>query len=239
MCLRLTTDRARWCGLCWKNWEVGEFGNFEIHHVDARFSDTMEAIGQSGVGKVLRAVRFSIVAIRMRFKHGVRDFYYVPAPPKQGAMIRDWIVLALCRPFYPRVTFHWHAVGLGEWTEQAKKSDSLKMRAAAWMNRKLLGRHYRSMVLTEWGRGDVVPFDPENISVVPNGISDPCEEFEEKLLKEGENGERCYPQQLVRSEIPRFSGFAIWDTAVRKKACGTRWRQWLWPMPIWKAMAAL
>ena len=156
--------------------------DFEIHHIDARFSDSMEDIGRGGFGKVLRAIRFSAAAIRRGLKFGIKDFYYVPAPPKQGAMIRDWIVMAMCRPFFPRVILHWHAVGLGEWTLKAQKNDSLKMRAAAWMNRRMLGGHYRSLVLTEWGRADAEPFSPRSVIVVPNGIADPCPDFAVELL---------------------------------------------------------
>lgn len=160
----------------------GEFGEFEIHHVDARFSNSMEEIGGRGLGKGLRAVRFALRAIAVRFRHGARTLYYIPAPPKASAMVRDWIVLALCRPFFPRVVFHWHAVGLGEWTERARKSGGLKNRLAAILNRLLLGGHQRSIVLTEWGRRDVAVFSPESVVVVGNGIADPCPDFDERLL---------------------------------------------------------
>jgi glycosyltransferase involved in cell wall biosynthesis len=161
----------------------GRFGEFEIHHIDARFSDTMEEIGGKGLAKVLRALRFSARAIRLRLSHGVTTFYYVPAPPKPAAMARDWLVLALCRPFFPRLILHWHAVGLGAWTLEAESRGGLKNKLAAFLNRRLLGRHHRSLVLTDWGRADAAPFAPHDVAVVGNGIADPCPDFTESLLE--------------------------------------------------------
>ncbi len=160
----------------------GKYGDFEIRHIDARFSDTIGEIGGRGIGKVLRALRFASQAIRARLLHGADTFYYIPAPPKTAAMIRDWIVLALCRPFFRKTIFHWHAVGLGEWTSQAQKNGGLQDRLAAFLNRLLLGRHHRSIVLTEWARADVAPFSPHFVSVVGNGIADPCPDFSSALL---------------------------------------------------------
>jgi len=39
-----------------------------------------------------------------------------------------------------------------------------------------------SIVLTEWGRDDVMPFSPLRVAVVGNGIADPCPEFDRTLL---------------------------------------------------------
>ncbi|WP_193210831.1 glycosyltransferase [Luteolibacter marinus] len=161
----------------------GAHGDFELLHVDARFSDTMAEVGGSGLGKVVRAIRFAARAIHFRLTEGARVFYYVPAPPKFAAMARDWIVLALCRPFFPKVIFHWHAVGLGAWTEEARTSGELKDRLAACLNRLLLGRHHRSLVLTGWARSDVAVFAPREIAVVGNGIADPCPDFDRERLE--------------------------------------------------------
>jgi glycosyltransferase involved in cell wall biosynthesis len=161
---------------------TSEYGNFEIHHVDARFSDTMEDIGGRGLGKVLRALCFACKAVRYRIQYGVKTLYYIPAPPKGAAMARDWLVLALCRPFFPRLILHWHAVGLGEWTNTAMQNGNLVTALAARLNRALLGRHDRSFVLTDWGRADVAVFKPREVRVVSNGIPDPCPDFEASLL---------------------------------------------------------
>lgn len=160
----------------------GAHGNFEIFHVNARFSDTMDQIGQTGVNKLWRALQFSAQAIFLRFKEGVDTFYYIPAPPKKGAMIRDWIILGACRPFFPKVILHWHAVGLGKWTQDHKNDVTLRSRLASWLNIRILGGHFRSLVLTTWGISDVTPFQAKNITVVSNGIIDPCPNFDSELL---------------------------------------------------------
>jgi glycosyltransferase involved in cell wall biosynthesis len=182
----------------------GVYGDYEVHHVDARFSDTMEEIGGQGGGKVVRAVRFATQAIRARWVDGVETFYYVPAPPKGSAMVRDWIVMALCRPFFPEVILHWHAVGLGEWTMNAQKSGGLKDRLAAWLNRKMLGNHYRSWVLTEWGKADVSVFNPRDVRVVPNGIPDPCPDFETSLLGTRKKQAEVFRRALKNEETAEF-----------------------------------
>lgn len=161
---------------------TGDFGEFEIHHVDARFSDSMEDLGSGGWRKLSRALRFSAQAIACRLRHGVRTMVYVPAPPKLNTMVRDWLVMALCRPFFPNLILHWHAVGLGAWTVDAGRSGNWKHRIAARLNRWFLGRNRLSIVLTEWGRDDVIPFSPQQVAVVGNGIPDPCPEFDRALL---------------------------------------------------------
>ena len=160
----------------------GEFGEFEIHHIDARFSNSLEDVGSSGIGKGFLALKFALQAIRCRLVYGVKAIYYVPAPPKTSAMIRDWIVLALCRPFFPHLIFHWHAVGLGQWTVFEGQSKSIKSRMMAGLNRLILGRHAASLSLTKWGTRDSDVFSPRKNLIVSNGIPDPCPDFEESLL---------------------------------------------------------
>ena len=160
----------------------GNYGDFEIHHVDARFSDTMAETGGSSFRKVARAFKYAFQAIRFRIRYRATTLYYVPAPPKFAAMARDWIVLGLCRPFFKNVIFHWHAVGLGDWTTSAEKSDDIKNRVAAFCNRLFHGNHNLSLVLTEWGKADVSVFTPKAMTVVGNGIPDPYPDFDSTLL---------------------------------------------------------
>jgi glycosyltransferase involved in cell wall biosynthesis len=154
----------------------------ELFHVDARFSDRMTDIGSGSATKLWRAVKFAAQAIRLRFRHGIEVLYYIPAPPKPSAMVRDWIVMALCRPFFPGLILHWHAVGLGEWTQEHKTGGRLITKLAARLNVLFLGHSRLSLPLTEWGRGDVAPFRPHRVAVVGNGIADPCPDFDQALL---------------------------------------------------------
>jgi glycosyltransferase involved in cell wall biosynthesis len=97
-------------------------------------------------------------------------FYYVPAPVKKSAILRDWLVMALCRPFFPKLILHWHACGLGEWTQTGsdfwRKWTQIFLRGAAL-----------SIVTTENNRKDAESLDSRRIVVVSNGTPDPCSDF--------------------------------------------------------------
>ena len=163
--------------------ESGEYGEFEIHHVDARLSQSFEDIGASGISKFCRAIKFAIAAIKCRVVSNVKTMYYIPAPPKLSAMVRDWIILGLCRPFFPRLICHWHAVGLGGWTRLQKESGTRLGRLSGFLNRVFLRRHAASFSLTQWGIQDSAAFSPKETFIVPNGISDPCPDFEEAVFE--------------------------------------------------------
>ena len=145
-------------------------GHFEVHHVDARLSDDMADIGSFRPGKFFRLLRCVCKALSIRWKHGTMPFYYVPAPVKKSAILRDWLVMAFCRPFFPKLILHWHACGLGEWTQNGggfwRKWTQIFLRGAAL-----------SIVTTENNRKDAESLDSRRIVVVSNGTPDPCSDF--------------------------------------------------------------
>lgn len=159
----------------------------ECYHVDARLSDSIDAIGHFQFRKLWLILHYCLKAIACRFRHGVRHFYYIPAPPLRSALYRDWIVMALCRPFFSRIIFHWHAVGLTEWLEtQARPLER-------WISRLLLGRPSLSMVLAQYNRRDGERLASRRITVVPNGIPDPCPHYDSEVL----------PRRRVRASARR------------------------------------
>jgi glycosyltransferase involved in cell wall biosynthesis len=86
------------------------------------------------------------------------------------------MVMALCRPFFPQIIYHWHAAGLGEWLQtQAKGWER-------WLSRRLLARPALSIVISDYNRRDGEQLASQRIEVVPNGIPDPCPRFEEEVL---------------------------------------------------------
>lgn len=208
--------------------ESGEFGEFEIYHVDARFSSTIEDVGTSGLGKGWLALKFAFRAISLRLEHGVKALYYVPAPPKSSAMIRDWIILALCRPFFPQLIFHWHAVGLGQWTESQGQSKDLKGRVMARLNRLIFGNHVASLSLTEWATRDSNVFSPRKNLIVPNGIPDPCPDFYGKLLeiRRLRSEELRSPKSESKYQVVFLGhcheGKGLWDTMKAIKIANSR-----------------
>ena len=148
----------------------------ECYHVNARLSRTSEDIGSFRAGKLGLLLGYCFTAIWCRYRYGVRTMYYVPCEGHRAALIRDWIVMAVCRPFFPQIILHWHAAGLGKWLE----------RVALWHTRVLTYRLFRkayvSVVLSELGKADAEKFWPSKLAVVHNGIPDPCPNFAQEAL---------------------------------------------------------
>lgn len=149
----------------------------KIYHVDAKLSETAAAIGRFTPLKFFRLLKYCSQALWYRFARGIHNFYYIPAPGKRNALYRDWIVLMVCRPWFKRIIFHWHAVGLGHWVENEACGWE------RWITHRLFDGAALSIVLSEFGRADVMRFLPRKIEIVPNGIPDPCPDFAERLRR--------------------------------------------------------
>lgn len=155
---------------------LGQGGDgLKLWHVDARLSSDSEDIGRARPGKVFALVRCAARAIWIRLRHGPRVLYYVPSPAKRSSLYRDWLVMALVRPWYPRLVLHWHAVGLGAWLDSGANP------LERWLTLRLLGRASMSLVLSELNSADAAKLSPRRISVAPNGIPDPCPDYATKV----------------------------------------------------------
>jgi glycosyltransferase involved in cell wall biosynthesis len=155
--------------------EAGKAG-IDCYHVDARYSSDNADVGGVRWGKVILAFRYSLQAIWWRFRWGVKNIYYIPAFPARAPIYRDWIVLSLCRPFFKRIVYHWHAVGLGEW---------LTREARPWERRiseRVCSKPDLSIVLRPFNRTDAELLESKHVEVVANGIPDPCPDFERTVL---------------------------------------------------------
>lgn len=150
--------------------------NIECLHINSRFSQQLEDIGEFRLKKVFRLLRYCSQAIAYRYRYGVRTLYYVPAPGKPSALLRDWLIMAMCRPFYKNLILHWHAVGLGGWLETQPS------RIVRWVSHRLLGHADLSIVLSNYSRADAEKLQPRRVCIVGNGIPDPCANFESGLL---------------------------------------------------------
>jgi glycosyltransferase involved in cell wall biosynthesis len=146
------------------------------YHVNARFSQGLEDIGEFQGAKLWLIFRFCAQALWFRFRYGANNFYYVPAPGKRVALYRDWLIMFLCRPFFKNVILHWHAAGLAKWLET---STSIHARATTY---RLFRPVDLSIVLSKYNFADAEKLLSRNIRVVDNGIADPCPEFAEKIL---------------------------------------------------------
>ena len=149
---------------------------FEVFHVNARLSSGIRDIGAMRPGKLLRLLKYCVDAVLLRFRHDIGVFYYVPANPSRAALLRDWIVMLCCRPFFSTRVFHWHAAGLARWIETE----------TPWIQRKishlLLDEPTLSVVLSHYNRADAELLRSKRIEVAPNGIPDPCPRFNQDVL---------------------------------------------------------
>lgn len=141
---------------------------FTVRHVDARLSRDGADIGRIRPGKVGAVLRACFQAWRLRLRHGRAYFYYVPAPGKRAALYRDFLVLALCRPFFQGLVLHWHAVGLGAWLDT--DANGLER----WLARRLLGDAALALVLAAPLADDARRLSPRRIALVPNGLPAPA-----------------------------------------------------------------
>jgi len=160
--------------------EVSEPGGPALicYHVNARFSNDLAAIGRFQWIKLMRLPFYCAEALYCRFRFGATVLYYIPAPAKRVALYRDWLVMLLCRPFFRRVVFHWHSSGLGIWLQRS---------ASAWergLTQWLLGKPDLSLILGTAGDPDAVALRSRAVRMVPNGIADPCIDYDQALSAE-------------------------------------------------------
>lgn len=142
---------------------------FLVVHVDPRLSEQTSEIGRWRLRKFFRLLRGCISALRERLRQGPMVFYYVPAPGKRVAVVRDWIVMLVCRPWFSSVVFHWHAVGLGGWMHQKATAPE------RWLAALLLGRADLSLVLAPELARDAEVLKPKRVLCVSNGLPDPLD----------------------------------------------------------------
>ncbi len=148
----------------------------DCYHVNARVSKQLEDIGDFRPTKLMLLLWYCLEAIYVRFRYGVENLYYVPAPGKKSALYRDWLVMFLCRPFFKRTILHWHATSLSGWLETFSAMPTRRI------TYRLLGEVDLSIVLSPCNRFIAEKLLPRRVEVVANGIPDPCPEFETSVL---------------------------------------------------------
>ena len=189
---------------------------FEVHHVNARFSESLEDIGESSLRKGLLIIGYLARAIRLRFRLTAPLLYYVPGPVKWSSIIRDWILLAVLRVFYRQVVFHWHAIGHGEW---AHGSERLRLDGPGWMDslaRKIsacvLDQPRASIAVSATSKKDSIAIASQLALTVCNGIEDPCPDYVASLEPKRVAAHR----DLVESASPCFRILFISHGTVEK-----------------------
>src|SRR5881394_2956939 len=148
----------------------------ELYHVNTRLSKKLEDIGDLRVGKFVLLLMYCLQAVWCRFRYGVKNFYYIPAPGKPSALYRDWLVMAICRFFYKKIVLHWHAAGLAKWLEMVVQ---FRTRSITY---RLMKHVDLSIVPSKYNRADAEKIYSRQIKIVSNGIPDPCPDFDTTLL---------------------------------------------------------
>ncbi len=151
--------------------ELHDDETIEVFHVDSRLSKDVNNIASASPRKLVLIFRYCLEAIWQRLRHGVDNFYYVPAPGLRNAVYRDWIVMLLCRPFFRRTIYHYQASGVGSWLETEARAWE------RWVSRRLLSRPVLSIVLGDYYHEDAAKLSPRNIVTVPNCAPDPCPNY--------------------------------------------------------------
>jgi glycosyltransferase involved in cell wall biosynthesis len=151
------------------------FEGVECYHVNTRFSENIGDMGAIRFAKFFLVFRYCVEAIWCRFRYGVRTFYFAPAPPRRAALYRDWLVMIICKPFFPHFVHHWHAAGLADWLREDKS------RLSRQMTRFLLGRPCLAMPLAIANMHDPLWLESRRVEVVPNGIPDPFPDYRNQL----------------------------------------------------------
>lgn len=166
-----------------------------LFHVNCQLSRTLRDAGSFRLQKLIRCIGYSLQTIWLRFRYGIDTLYYVPAPPEKKALYRDILVMLLCRPFFKRVVFHWHAAGLGQYVSSCCGP------LLTYLAQKALGHGDLSLILANSNRADPEIFAAKQAILVPNGIPDPCPNFEKEILPLRKNrlSERL---QLLSKGIP-------------------------------------
>jgi glycosyltransferase involved in cell wall biosynthesis len=177
------------------------FHGIDCYHVNARLSRKLEDIGDLRMSKFFLLMGYCLQAVWCRYRYGVSTLYYIPAPGKRSAVFRDWMVMVLCRPFFKRLILHWHAAGLARWLEMV-----VQMRTRA-LTYRLFKRVDLSIVLSNYNRGDAEKLFSRHIKVVPNGIPDPCMDFQSQVLP------RRKARQAARSKLLAGQSLSAADLA--------------------------
>jgi glycosyltransferase involved in cell wall biosynthesis len=162
-------------GDCRRRNSPAPFG-IDCYHVNTRYSKTLEDIGEFQGAKIFLVLYYCLQALWCRFRYGVENFYYVPAPGKPVALYRDWLVMLVCRPFFKKIILHWHAAGLAKWLETSRQ---IRTRAITY---RLFKPVDFSIVLSRYNFADAEKLLSEHITVVNVGVPDPCPDFAENIL---------------------------------------------------------
>lgn len=92
----------------------GAYPGLTLVHVPMQFSSTTSEIGVAGFGKVRKLIDLIRTLHRTQRRTRAEILYYPPAGPNLVPVLRDIVILTLCRRWFRQTVFHFHAAGLAE-----------------------------------------------------------------------------------------------------------------------------
>jgi glycosyltransferase involved in cell wall biosynthesis len=133
--------------------------------VPFRFSTSMADMGRPGLGKVRALLRAVAGTWRAR-RSGATQLYYCVSGAERFPLWRDAAFLGVCRWWFRRTVYHFHAGGASEYLR----------RAASWERRILtwgIGAPDLGIKLSTTSPPDPEYFRARRVEVVPNGVGSP------------------------------------------------------------------
>ncbi|MBC8207252.1 MAG: glycosyltransferase family 4 protein [Kiritimatiellaeota bacterium] len=103
--------------------------SFEVHHVRMAFSQTIAENKKVSFLKLFKLIGILVRTLCLLVRHPGAVLYYPPAPGHWVPVLRDLVLLTLCRPFAGCTVFHFHARGIGEFLEQHRRLPQRAWRA--------------------------------------------------------------------------------------------------------------
>lgn len=139
----------------------GLTGRLDYELVPMRFSREVDENGDFAFAKLIHLVALVFRVVRLLRRYPGSTLYYPPAPPKWSTVLRDWVFLAITRPFAGKTVFHFHAYGLGDFL---LKHARLKWLRGPFMNPDV------AIILGELCRKDAEVVEARRIKAIPYGI---------------------------------------------------------------------
>jgi len=143
----------------------GNYKRIELFHVRMSFSKEMGEAGSFKLHKILELLKVIVMITRARLKYRPQILYYPPSGPKFWPVLRDIAILAATRWMFPKVVFHFHAGGLGNY--YTKLPSILKP-----LFRKAYFNPAAAIHLSKYSPSDGESIQAGRIYVIPNGIED-------------------------------------------------------------------
>ncbi len=92
--------------------------SFDVHHIRMDFSRTIAQNKKVTVRKFFKFFGVLTRTLLLLVRYPGSVLYYPPAPGHWVPVLRDFVLLTICRPFAGCTVFHFHARGIGEFLER-------------------------------------------------------------------------------------------------------------------------